>query len=138
MPCADDANTLGGSLEWSQSSWVDPLTGLEWQIKCKEAMTWHQARDYAAGLRLKGHADWRLPELRELESLLDRSVYRPEIRSEVPFQDRRSFWTATTFAKDTDNAWIVMFEGAYVLSYLKQNRYAVRCVRGRFKVRDSQ
>ena len=34
-----------------------------------------------------------------------------------------------TFEKDTKNAWIVMFDGAYVLSYPKTNEYWVRCVR---------
>lgn len=33
----------------------------------------------------------------------------------------------------TKNAWIVMFDGAYLLSYYKSNLYYVRCVRGQEK-----
>jgi len=52
------------------------------------------------------------------------------MRGEVPFLDNRSYWSSTTFEADTENAWIVMFDGAYVLSYYKSNSYHVRCVRG--------
>ena len=44
--------------------------------------------------------------------------------------DTLSYWSSTTFAEHTKNAWIVMFDGAYVLSYYKTNHYHVRCVRG--------
>ncbi len=53
------------------------------------------------------------------------------MRQGVPFKDILSYWSATTFGEDTRNAWIVMFDGAYVLSYYKTNTYHVRCVRGK-------
>lgn len=112
------------------SVWIDPATGLEWQGESPGEMTWHEAMDYANTLFLEGHRDWRLPSARELETLLDRTRYRPVMREEVPFRDTRSYWSSTTFGDHTSNAWIVMFEGAYVLSYYKSNRYHVRCVRG--------
>ena len=111
--------------------WRDRETGLHWQGESPGKMTWHDARRYAKSLNLSGQNDWRLPSAAELESLLDRSRYRPEMRAAVPFRDLRSYWSATTFAKNTKNAWIVRFDGAYVLSYPKNTVYWVRCVRGR-------
>lgn len=111
-------------------SWTDPLTGREWQCQSPGPMTWHQAQSYAEALVLAGRSDWRLPSVRELESLLDRTKYRPEMRPEVPFRDTRSYWSSTTFGSHRTNAWIVMFDGAYVLSYYKTNAYHVRCLRG--------
>jgi formylglycine-generating enzyme required for sulfatase activity len=115
-------------------TWIDPKTGLEWQSESPGEMTWHEAQEYAKSLSLDGKDDWRLPTLTELESLLDRTRARPEgrppMREEVPFQDELSYWSSTTFERDTKNAWIVMFDGAYVLSYYKINLYYVRCVRG--------
>ncbi len=112
------------------ATWTDPLTGLEWQCRSPGEMHWQGARRYAERLSLDGKDDWRLPTARELETLLDRARYRPVMREEVPFPDTLSYWSATTFGEDTRNAWIVMYDGAYVLSYAKENPYYVRCVRG--------
>lgn len=110
-------------------TWTDPETSLEWQMVSPGQMTWHEACGYAASLLLAGREDWRLPTVQELESLLDRTRYRPVMREEVPFRDEKSYWSSTTFTDRTNNAWIVMYDGAYVLSYPKGNRYHVRCVR---------
>lgn len=115
-------------------NWKDPKTGLEWQYESPGEMTWNDALEYAKSLSLDGKNDWRLPTAAELETLLDRSILydklRPTMRQEVPFRDTLSYWSSTTFAPDTYSAWIVMFDGAYVLSYYKSNSYHVRCVRG--------
>ena len=119
----------------SRLAWLDPVTGLEWQSESPGQMAWQQALDYAASLSLDGKADWRLPTLAELETLLDRSRGRsdgrPFVREMVPFRDSLSYWSCTTFAPNTKTAWILMFDGAYLLSYPKHNRYYVRCVRGK-------
>ncbi len=114
--------------------WRDPKTGLEWQANSPGEMTWNDALAYAKSLLLDGKTDWRLPSALELETLLDRSVLytalRPATRNETPFRDTLSYWSSTTFEDDTNNAWIVMFDGGYILSYPKTNLYHVRCVRG--------
>jgi len=115
-------------------TWKDSKTGLDWQCESPGEVTWYEAQEYAESLSLDGKRDWRLPSLAELESLLDRSKARadgrPPMREEVPFRDNLSYWSSTTFESDTKNSWIVMFDGAYVLSYYKSNLYYVRCVRG--------
>jgi hypothetical protein len=112
------------------ATWIDPETNLEWQCESPGRMNWHAAQFYARSLSTNGKTDWRLPTARELETLLDRTIYRPELREAVPFRDKLSYWSSTTFGPNKNNAWIVMFEGAYVLSYYKTNEYHVRCVRG--------
>ena len=37
------------------------------------------------------------------------------MREEVPFQNKLSYWSSTTFKHHTKNAWIVMFDGAMSL-----------------------
>jgi hypothetical protein len=115
-------------------TWTDPNTGLEWQYHSPREMNWYEAQEYARSLTLDGKSDWRLPSAAELETLIDRKTLfermRPTIREEVPFQDTLSYWSSTTFADNTYSAWIVMFDGAYILSYYKSNSYHVRCVRG--------
>jgi hypothetical protein len=115
-------------------TWQDPSTRLEWQFESPGEMRWQQALNYAAALSLNGQSDWRLPTLAELETLLDRNLARSDgrapMRADVPFRDVRSYWSCTTFERDTKTAWILMFDGAYLLSYPKSNLYFVRCVRG--------
>ncbi|MCP4625837.1 MAG: DUF1566 domain-containing protein [bacterium] len=111
------------------ATWMDPETGLEWQCESPGRMNWHDAHSYAQSLSINGKDGWRLPTARKLETLLDRTVYRPVMREEIPFRDSLSYWSSTTFGPNKNNAWIVMFDGAYVLSYYKTNEYHARCVR---------
>ena len=115
-------------------TWKDPRTGLEWQLHSPGKMNWDEALHYAKNLVLDNKNDWRLPSAAELETLLDRETLleqmRPTMREDVPFRDTLSYWSSTTFAPDTYSAWIVMFDGAYILSYYKSNTYHIRCVRG--------
>ncbi len=121
-------------IEEKRLIWQDPKTRLEWQFESPGEMHWQKALDYAAALSLNGQSDWRLPTLAELETLLDRTLARSDgrapMRADVPFRDVRSYWSCTTFERDTKTAWILMFDGAYLLSYPKNNLYFVRCVRG--------
>jgi hypothetical protein len=116
-------------------TWKDSMTGLEWQCHSPGELNWYEALEYAKSLVLDGKNDWRLPTAAELETLIDRKTLleriRPIMREEVPFRDTLSYWSSTTFAPNTYSAWIVMFDGAYILSYYKSNRYNIRCVRGR-------
>lgn len=51
---------------------TDRATGLIWQQADNgRAMTWQAALAYAEGLVLAGHDDWRLPNAKELQSLVD-------------------------------------------------------------------
>jgi len=114
--------------------WSDPKTGLEWQHECAGTMSWSDAIEYAQSLSLNGKDDWRLPAVMELETLLNRGALydslRPAMRKDVPFRDKLSYWSSTTFEENTNSAWIIKFDGGYILSYYKSNHYNVRCVRG--------
>lgn len=118
----------------SSRTWQDAKTGLGWQCESPGEMAWQEALQYAKSLSLDGKNDWRLPTLAEPETLLDRSILyeklRPIMREEVPFRDTLSYWSSTTFAPDTYSAWVVMFDGAYLLSHHKRNACYVPCVRG--------
>ncbi|QFY89514.1 DUF1566 domain-containing protein [Magnetovirga frankeli] len=50
----------------------DQATGLMWlQADSGQAMTWQEALAWAEGLEYGGHDDWRLPNAKELQSLVD-------------------------------------------------------------------
>ncbi len=54
---------------------------------------------------------WRLPNLKELESLFDRSGHWPALPQDHPFFEIRDencdYWSSSSYANDTSSAWIV-------------------------------
>ncbi|MBN2541914.1 DUF1566 domain-containing protein [bacterium] len=51
---------------------TDSATGLMWQKGDSEAgLNWQDALDYAENLNLAGYDDWRLPNAKELQSIVD-------------------------------------------------------------------
>lgn len=118
-------------------------TGLTWK-RCGEGQTWTGSTcsgtlhtlswDQAmatAGSSFAGHSDWRLPNVKELATLVEHRCWRPAINHEVfpgvPFN--AYFWSSTPTAW-TDGAWFV---GAEYGSTGPTDRFRlneVRLVRG--------
>jgi uncharacterized protein DUF1566 len=58
----------------SDGTVTDLATGLMWQkVDSGAGMDWQSDLTYAEDLELAGHGDWRLPNVRELQSILDYS-----------------------------------------------------------------
>ena len=110
---------------------TDTATGLMWQQAGASGMTWEQALAYCEGLDLGGHADWRLPSIKELRSLAETSRYNPSVHTTY-FPDSAAswYWSGTTRATTTYDAWVVNFYFGDVDGYNKTNGYYVRAVRG--------
>jgi hypothetical protein len=83
---------------------TDKYTGLMWQKTPSEyGLNWEQALHYSENLSLGGFQDWRLPNIKELLSIVDFSRIRPAINTDFfnhPSPDttisERFFWSSTT------------------------------------------
>jgi len=53
------------------------------------------------------HTDWRLPNVKELQSLIDFGNYNPALPTGHPFSNVQSsyYWSSSTGADDTFYAW---------------------------------
>jgi hypothetical protein len=113
---------------------TDTLTGLMWaeNANLDGTKTWNNAIDYCNGLSLGGYTDWRLPNVRELFSLIDFSQYNPALPSGHPFDNVQSsyYWSSTTYASGTSYAWGVHLGSGYVGSGGKASTGYVWPVRG--------
>jgi len=109
---------------------TDRCTGLIWQQDpSSQKFLWCEALQYCEGLDLGGHADWRLPNLRELQSLVD--FGRPDLAIDPVFLALPSgHWTSTTPPSFTDTAWCVVFGFGTSEFVGKDTRLSVRAVRG--------
>jgi Protein of unknown function (DUF1566) len=113
---------------------TDNLTGLIWLLKANVlgttsagagAVSWAAALTYVVELNTSGmmnsfsagdtsntgnthQTDWRLPNLRELQSLIDYSKYNPALPAPRPFtgiQPYDSYWSSTTAEGSPGSAW---------------------------------
>jgi hypothetical protein len=95
----------------------DNLTGLMWSRTPhllngnSDAMDWNLAIDFCNGLEFAGHSDWRLPNVRELNSLVDYGRINPPLPSGHPFEGIRSgeYWSSSSLGDEPMMAWIVAF-----------------------------
>ncbi|MFU2209269.1 DUF1566 domain-containing protein [Solidesulfovibrio sp. C21] len=98
---------------------ADALTGLVWPRDAGLAgfpMPWGEALAFAAGWARDGRfgrSDWRLPNRRELRSLVSYGAARPALPPGHPFRNvfLGWYWTATTAAPAPGYAWYVHMEG---------------------------
>lgn len=82
---------------------MDNLTGLMWTKNGNlpnGTRTWQQALDYANSLSLCGYSDWRLPNINELESLVNADAANPSVwLAAQGFNNVKNadYWTSSTF-----------------------------------------
>ncbi len=90
---------------------TDEATGLTWmRADSERSMDWREALEYASNVELAGHDDWRLPDAKELQSIVDYSrspdttdsaaidpVFRAtEIENEAGEKDYGWYWTSSS------------------------------------------
>ncbi len=117
---------------------LDRLTGLTWTLDANPGelpMTWPEALDFAAAMnreRTFGFADWRLPNRRELRSLICHQSRKPALPEGHPFRGLMEtwYWTSTSAAINPDHAWYVNMAGGRMFFGRKDESFLVWCVRG--------
>ena len=121
---------------------TDNLTGLQWSVNADlfGTQTWSSALGVvenmntivgSTGYNLCGHTDWRLPNKRELASLMNYG-YSSEATwlASVGFTSFKiNYWSSTTYAQNTANAWYFSKSG-FIAAADKSTSYSVIPVRG--------
>ena len=130
---------------------TDNLTGLIWMKNAKYFVAQDWSAVNSCNLLTNGQAgltdgsgigDWRLPNVKELQSLVHYGFYDPALPDTLgtskwssgdPFTDVQLswYWSSTTFADNTSRAWYVSFLNGDVNHSTKPyNGGHVWCVRG--------
>ena len=126
---------------------TDNLTGLVWlkDANCDGAKGWAAAMAWVltlkddntmcANTQLNDSSvagQWRLPTIKELSSLVDAGKSNPALPSGHPFTGVQSndYWSSTTSAANTSNAWIVYLYDGNVYAGDKASTVSVWPVRG--------
>jgi len=130
---------------------TDNLTGLIWltDAYCLGSQIWTNAlskanalfdgctncggTDNDCGLTDSSTAgQWRLPNIKELLSLVDSGQFNPALPTGYPFPGVPSkfYWSSTTCADGTNYAWFLSLGDGFILSTFKANARYVWPVRG--------
>jgi len=116
---------------------TDKATGLMWaQIDSRKGMNWQEALKYAESSKLAGYSDWRLPNAKELQSIVDytrspdtsgsaaiNTIFKvSSILNKGGKKDFPYYWTSTTHKRKQsgDTAAYVSFGRA--LGWMKSRR----------------
>ncbi|MFQ5465613.1 MAG: DUF1566 domain-containing protein [Thermodesulfobacteriota bacterium] len=121
---------------------TDASTGLMWLAGENLRVSWEGALSWCAGLAAAGHrgwADWRLPDIKELESMVDAARVSPALDTAFFTMDRTThngltgfYWSSTGSA---GAAWAVDFNTGGVVTSSKifnsslNDANRARCVR---------
>ncbi|MBB1073121.1 DUF1566 domain-containing protein [Rhodoferax sp. 4810] len=116
-------------------------SGLMW-AKCSEgqtsaiclgtatSMSWNTALAAAQRSTLGGHTDWRVPSIKELQSLVATHYSAPAIDAAYfPNTPGAFFWTSSPYTFYSNRAWLVQFETGYPTSLFRDSVNYVRLVR---------
>jgi len=111
---------------------TDILTNLVWQkVPYKDSLTWEDALKYADTLTLAGVSKWRLPNIKELQSINDEGLINPSVNT-IFFTNIgvKKYWTSTTLPNQTTKAWYMETQYGVTTYDNKTSKLSVFCVRG--------
>lgn len=114
---------------------ADSQTGLVW-ARCSVGQTWNGAQCigqptlvyHEEAMKLaQATPGWRLPNVKELASLVDRRCESPSIDTAAfpgfPTHGGQSYWSSTLDLSNTDRAWAVVFLRGGVLTGARNGDY---------------
>jgi hypothetical protein len=131
---------------------TDHVTGLMWQDNVEVYKRWlseenylicredphtaacentsgDTAMTYCEDLNLSGYSDWRLPNIKELQSIVDYHEEKPALHDIFQYRRPGYFWSSNTVAGQEAYGWMVSFEYGDANGYLKNGHLFIRCVR---------
>jgi hypothetical protein len=125
-----DANAPAGRYTTSSGTVYDTKTKLTWQqAVAPGTYAWAGAKAYCAGLNLGG-TGWRLPTIKELQTIVDDSQTNPSIDTTAfPSTPADWFWSSSPLAGSSSVAWGVSFNDGVTANGDVSDTSLVRCVR---------
>jgi hypothetical protein len=110
---------------------TDISTGLMWYaLPSDSAISWSDALSYCENLEIEGYSDWRLPNAKELISIVDYQQYSPAINTTYfPHIVTSDYWSSSTY-KYASHAWQISLTNGVLSCENKKNKCYALAVRG--------
>jgi len=112
----------------------DDPSGVAGNIQLNKSYRWSEALEKSQELVYGGHDDWRLPTLKEMQTLVHYGRSVPSINTAVfptAFNDYPNgyFWSTTTYSTEPHRAYYVNFLNGHTWPFAKETRLGLRPVR---------
>lgn len=113
------------------STVTDLLTDLTWQsASLTDSLTWEDALSFADTLTYAGFTDWRLPNIKELQSINDEKLINPSVnQSFFPGVNTTRYWSSTSLPNQPAKAWYLDTHFGITTYAAKTSKQMVLCVR---------
>ncbi len=134
-------SATGKQLQLNATEWAcvkDNITGLLWEVKMPknaiENYVFADADKFVKTInsqKLCGESNWRLPQIQELQSIVDYSVPLPNPNIDLtlfPNSTSKIYWSATPYAKNKNDVWGIYFEDGRIFEQDKKTSAAIRLV----------
>jgi hypothetical protein len=110
---------------------LDSVTDLIWQKAAYlDTLTWEDALTYADTLTLASDTDWRLPNIKELQSINDETLTSPSLNPIFQaYSPRAQYWASTSLPNFPTKAWYLDTRDGITTYDQKTVRLSVLCVR---------
>ncbi|MBK7697546.1 MAG: DUF1566 domain-containing protein [Saprospiraceae bacterium] len=110
---------------------IDSLTGLMWQrLPYETALSWENAIKHAENLSIDQYSDWRLPNIKELQSLQDVALTMPCINTSIfPNVGVKKYWSSTSQNNQATRAWYFDTSFGITTQAAKNDDLYIICVR---------
>ncbi len=110
---------------------TDAAGGLMWQQTSMEPADWMNALSISEELYLAGFDDWRLPTIKEIQSIIDYETSNPATFLYVfPDTAASGYWSSTTDSGKPGDAWNADFGTGSIQTAGKDEKLYIRAVRG--------
>jgi len=143
--CPDDASSTSTTPSFqfttSENEVLDNSTGLTWKkcslglsgTDCSEGVhsrySWQEALQVAKDYRNETGLNWRLPNIKELLSIIELSCNNPTVNLSIFPNTESGYWSSTNDSRSADSAWVANFTDGNTGTQLKQHSIYVRLVR---------
>ncbi len=130
--CVSGNSISQGFTDNGDGTATDAGTGLSWiKNPSSASMNWESALSYCENLTFAGKSDWRLPNIKELFSIVDVNSINPSLNKQIfSTVGPDKFWSSTTMANGTEKSWYLDMKNGIATYEVKTNQtLKVLCVR---------
>jgi cytochrome c553 len=114
---------------------IDNNTKLMWEADNAGGMRMSEAQQYCGSLEKGGYSDWRIPSIKELQTIIlyrnSKPATNTNLFSGIPVMGPAGFWAGPVLQVDnnTNTGWHIGFPDGHVMLYSADGYKNVFCVR---------